>query len=88
MGLDSKHNFTPPTILLWLLFALEHGVSSQSSSSRQAASTPVPPFEGGPHYLHYLHQSLASGQITGREHSSALQQKLVLVVIIIFLWKG
>ena len=25
------------------------------------------PFEGGRHYLHYLHQSLASGQTTGRE---------------------
>ena len=25
------------------------------------------PFEGGHHYLHYLHHSLASGQITGRK---------------------
>jgi len=30
-------------------------------------------FEGGHHYLHYLHYS--SGQITGRKHISALQQK-------------
>ena len=29
----------------------------------------IRPFEGGRHCLHYLHQSLASGQITGREHS-------------------
>ena len=73
MGFDSKHNFAPPANLLWLLFALEHGVFSQSSFSRQAASTLVPPFEGGPHYLHYLHHSLASGLITGREHIPTLQ---------------
>ena len=34
------------------------------------------PSEGGHHYLHYLHHSLASGQITGREHSPAHQQKI------------
>ena len=28
-------------------------------------------FEGSCHYLHYLHHSLASGQMTGREHSPA-----------------
>ena len=33
------------------------------------------PFEGGYHYLQFLEHSLASGQITGREHSPALQQK-------------
>ena len=38
------------------------------------------PFEGGPHYLHYLHHSLASGQITGREHSPADQQKIGLKI--------
>ena len=26
-------------------------------------------FEGGHHYLHYLHHSLVSGQATGREHN-------------------
>ena len=36
------------------------------------------PFEGGPHYLLYLHYSLASGQTTGREHSPARQQKIGL----------
>ena len=30
---------------------------------------------GGHHYLHYLHHSLASGQTTGREHSTAHQEK-------------
>ena len=34
------------------------------------------PFEGGCHYLHYLHHSMASCQTTGREHSPAHQQKI------------
>ena len=38
------------------------------------------PFEGGPHYLHYLHHSLASGQTTWREHSPTLQQKIGLKI--------
>ena len=32
------------------------------------------------HYLHYLHHSLASGQITGRECSPSLQQKIGLKI--------
>ena len=32
------------------------------------SSVGLGPFEGGGHYLHYLHHSLASGQATGREH--------------------
>ena len=35
----------------------------------------IGPREGGRHYLHYLHHSLASGQTTGREHSPTHQQK-------------
>ena len=38
------------------------------------------PFEGAHHYLHYLHNSLASGQITGREHSPTVQQKIGLKI--------
>ena len=38
------------------------------------------PFEGGCHYLHYLHHSLASGQTTEREHSPAHQQKIGLKI--------
>ena len=38
------------------------------------------PFEGGHHYLHYLHHSLVSGQTTGREHSPAHQQKIGLKI--------
>ena len=37
--------------------------------SIECSSTCMGPFEGGHHYLHYLHHSLASGQITVREHS-------------------
>ena len=38
------------------------------------------PFEGGHHYLHYLHHSLASSEITGREYSPAHQQKIGLKI--------
>ena len=37
-------------------------------------------FEGGCHYLHYLHHSLASGQTTGKEHRPAHQQKIGLKI--------
>ena len=39
----------------------------------EGSSACMGPFEGGHHYLHYLHRSLASGEITGREHSLAHQ---------------
>ena len=44
------------------------------------SSARMGPFEGGPHYLHYLHHSLASGQTTEREHSPAHQQKIGLTI--------
>ena len=37
------------------------------------------PFEGGRHYLHYLHHSLALGQIT-EEDSPAHEQKIGLKI--------
>ena len=40
------------------------------------SSTCIGPFEGGHYYLHYLHHSLALGQITGREHSQPINRKL------------
>ena len=51
-------------------------VSVQESPAEAwvSSSAGMGPFEGGHHYLHYLHDlhhSLASGQITGREHSPA-----------------
>ena len=42
----------------------------------ECSSACMGPSEGGLHYPHYLHHSLASGQITGREHNPALQQKI------------
>ena len=41
----------------------------------ECSSACMGPFEGGHHFLHYLHHSLVSGQTTGREHSPAHQQK-------------
>ena len=38
------------------------------------------PFEGGCHYLHYLHHSMASSQITEREHSPTPQQNIGLKI--------
>ena len=38
------------------------------------------PFEGGCHYLHYLHRSLAPSPTTGREHSLGYQQKIGLKI--------
>ena len=45
-----------------------------------ALSAAVGSFEGGIHYLHYLHHSLASGQATGKEHSPGHQQKIGLKI--------
>ena len=38
----------------------------------ECSSACLGPFEAGPHYLRYLHHSLASGQTTGREHRPPL----------------
>ena len=38
----------------------------------------ISPFEGGRHYCHYPHHSLATGETTGREHSPTHQQKIGL----------
>ena len=44
----------------------------------ECSSVCMGPFEGGHHYLHYLHHSLASGQAAWREHSPNNQQKVGL----------
>ena len=46
----------------------------------ECGSVGMGPFEGGHHYLYCLHHSLASGQVTGREHSSSHQQKIGLKI--------
>ena len=57
-----------------------HGlaVACRRVGRTEGPSACMGPFEGSCHYLHYLHHSLASGQITGREHSPTLQQKIGL----------
>ena len=46
----------------------------------ECSSACIGPFEGGQLYLHYLHHSLASGQITGREHSLPIPHKIGLKI--------
>ena len=46
----------------------------------ECSSACMGPFEQGLHYLQYLHHTLASGQITRREDSPTLQQKIGLKV--------
>ena len=57
-----------------------HGGLLQDWGHSVEQSACMGPFEGGHHYLHYLHHSLASGQTTGREHSSTHQQKIGLKI--------
>ena len=44
----------------------------------ECSSVCTGPLKRGHLYLHYLHHSLASGQITGMEHSPSHQQKIGL----------
>ena len=46
----------------------------------ECSSACMEPFEGGHHYLHYLHHSLTSGQTTEREHSPTHQQQIGLKI--------
>ena len=55
------------------------GVSSgrmQDHIHDERSNACMGPFEGGRHSLQHPHCSLASGQITEREHSPTLQQKI------------
>ena len=45
------------------------GVVCSRVRGTECSSACMGHFEGGHHYPHYLHHSLASGQTTGREHS-------------------
>ena len=56
------------------------GVVCSRVRGTECSSACMGHFEGGCHYLHYLYYSLASGQITGREHSPTLQQKIGLKI--------
>ena len=50
------------------------------TGSTKCNSICLGPFEGGCHYFHYLHHSLALNQIAGREHNPTLQQKIGLKI--------
>jgi len=61
---------------------LRHGmmVAYCRIGGTESSSACMAPFEGGLHYLHYLHHNLAWGQTTGREHSPAHQKKIGLKI--------
>ena len=61
-----------------LLWSTQQAVACCRVGGTECSSVYMGLFEGGCHYLHYLHHSLASGQMTGREHS--LQQKIGLKI--------
>ena len=72
----------------WKNHSFDFGVSGRDVGRRWPAaglgalSVAVPAWDllKEVHYLHYLHLSLAPGQITGREHSPTLQQKIGLKI--------
>ena len=59
-----------------------HGLVVASCRIRgtECNSACMGPFEGDLHHLHYLHHSLSAVQITEREQSPALQQKIRLKI--------
>ena len=66
-------------------------VASCRVRSTECSNACIGPFEGGRHYLHYLHHSLAPGQTTGREHSPAHQQKIGWKIywnLLFIVWKS
>ena len=63
---------------LWLKLGL--AVTCCRVGGTECSSACIRPFEGGQHYLPYLHRSLATGQTTGREHSLIHQQKICLKI--------
>ena len=54
----------------------ESPVEAWPATGSGEVNTTVPPFEGG----HYLCHSLTLGKTTGKEHSSAQQQKIGLKI--------
>ena len=62
----------------WVSRGVGLAVAGCRVGDTECRSACMRPFEGGLHYFHFLHRSLASGQTTGREHSPAHQQKIGL----------
>ena len=60
----------------WVLRSLQQRRGSAVACYRVGESACMGQPEGGRHFLHYLKDSLASGQTTGREHSPTHQQKI------------
>ena len=60
------------SVEVWVGRGLAQGRGSECSKCM--------PFEGGRHYLHYPHHSLASGQTTVGEHISIHQWKIGLKI--------
>ena len=82
---QEKGAATPQEIdpdLLWVSRSLWWRWGSAEACCRvrgtEGSSPCMGGFKGGCLYLHYLHQSLASGQVIGREHSPTHQQKIGL----------
>ena len=71
-------------MLLWVSRSLQQRrglvVACCGVGGSECSSTGMGSFEGGHHYLHYLHHSLASGQTIGREHNPVHQQKIGLKI--------
>ena len=71
-------------LVFWMLKTSSRGMGRLWLGAGLGALSVVvsarPPFEGGHHYLHYLHNTLASDQTTGREHRPAHQQKIGLKI--------
>ena len=71
-------------ICLWVSRSFQWRLGSAVAWCRirgtECGSACMTPFEGRHRYLHYFHHSLASGQITGREHSLTHQQKIGLKI--------
>ena len=59
---------------VWVSSSLLQGWGTECSSACMGA------FEGGRHYLHYLHYSWVSDQTPGRKHSPTHQQKIELKI--------
>ena len=62
------------------ILRLDNRVASCRVQSTEYSSVCRGPFEGGHHYLYYLHHSWASDQATGREYSPTHQQKMGLKI--------
>ena len=76
------HQETPHRLsqtCLWVFECLLWRCGSAGSGALSAA-VHHGTFRRRSHYLHYLHHSLASGQMTGREHSPTHQQKIGLKI--------